>query len=67
MLAAYQCTKATYGTEYLHSQLVDQGVRITASLVRMLPKKVNAAARIRVYTLGDAVEYFGAIFQGVFG
>jgi putative transposase len=41
ILAAHQRTRETYGVKRLHSQLVDQGVQITAYRVRVLRKKLN--------------------------
>ncbi|SFN09826.1 DDE-type integrase/transposase/recombinase [Nitrosomonas communis] len=41
ILAAHQRTRETYGVKRLHSELVDQGVQITAYRVRVLRKKLN--------------------------
>ena len=41
ILAAHQRTRETYGVKRLHSELVDQGIRITAYRVRVLRKKLN--------------------------
>ncbi|SDX10158.1 IS3 family transposase [Nitrosomonas communis] len=41
ILAAQQRTRETYGVKRLHSELVGQGVQITAYRVRVLRKKLN--------------------------
>ncbi|WP_074907240.1 IS3 family transposase [Nitrosomonas communis] len=41
ILAAHQRTRETYGVKRLHSELIDQGVQITAYRVRVLRKKLN--------------------------
>ncbi|SDX18182.1 putative transposase [Nitrosomonas communis] len=41
ILTAHQRTRETYGVKRLHSELVDQGVQITAYRVRALRKKLN--------------------------
>ena len=41
ILAAHQRTRETCGVKRLHSELVDQGVQITAYRVRALRKKLN--------------------------